>query len=170
MSTPNIARASALSISTRRGYWKDVLQYASLSVVNEASFGRSTPLPCIFRSTSHNQARARVIREGESVPPHEDGHQLRQVYPSFHFSSHTLKHHSRAVAKGAPTKPQRLQLGEVYSSLKVSSPTLQLQVSEQEAAAVVSLAAHLDPLQRRSVLDDAFVEAGEGETPNVKAA
>lgn len=71
MPTPNTARASALSISTQRGYWKDVLQYASLSIVNEASFGRSTPLPSIIGSTSHDQTRVRVVREGEGVPPHE---------------------------------------------------------------------------------------------------
>ena len=88
-----LSRASALSISTQRGYWKDVLQYASLSVVNEASFGRSTPLPSIIGSTSHDQTRVRVVREGEGVPPHEDGHQLRQVYPSLPSPSQTLKHH-----------------------------------------------------------------------------
>lgn len=157
-----LSRASALSISTQRGYWKDVLQYASLSVVNEASFGRSTPLPSIIGSTSHDQTRVRVVREGEGVPPHEDGHQLRQVYSSLQSPSQTLKHHSRTAVKGAPAKPQRLQLGEVYSSLTLSSPTLQLQISEQEAATVVSLATHLDPLQRRSVLNDALVEVGEG--------
>lgn len=88
-----LSRASALSISTQRGYWKDVLQYASLSVVNEASFGRSTPLPSIIGSTSHDQTRVRVVREGEGVPPHEDGHQLRQVYSSLQSPSQTLKHH-----------------------------------------------------------------------------
>ena len=42
-----------------------MLQYASLSVVNEASFGRSTPLPSIIGSTSHDQTRVRFILRSE---------------------------------------------------------------------------------------------------------